>query len=115
MHKINSDEKRWGAKLHGKGKKEEIKSREYLINISESLIHGYLFILISQGMGTSHQVDKDNSEGDKCPVMTMQIYCRTLVYFGGRTHSFRGLFTHFSSGMAITLYVEKILERGFSI
>jgi hypothetical protein len=34
-------------------------------------------------MGMSHQVDKVNPEGDKCSVMTMQIYGRTLVYFGG--------------------------------
>jgi hypothetical protein len=33
-----------------------------------TLCNGYLFILSSRGMGTSYQVAKSNSEGDKCSV-----------------------------------------------
>ena len=64
----------------------------------------------------SHQVAKDNSEGDKCPVMTMQIYGWTLVYFGGLTHFSTGL-VHLNrgGGMTITLLAEKNLEKGFHI
>lgn len=68
------DEKRQGAKLHRKGKRGDLSPREYIINIFEKSNVGYLFILISQEMGTSHQVAKAKSEGEKCPVMTMQIY-----------------------------------------
>jgi hypothetical protein len=38
-----------GDKLHEKGKKGKLKSREYFINIYESLIDGYVFILSSRG------------------------------------------------------------------
>jgi hypothetical protein len=45
-----------------------------------------LFILSSQGMGTSHQVAKVNYEGDKCRVEGMKYILLALVYFGGIIH-----------------------------
>jgi hypothetical protein len=55
---------RRGDELHQKMEKKGgggggIKPREYFINIFwKSIMYGQLFILSSQGMGTSHQVAK---------------------------------------------------------
>jgi hypothetical protein len=69
-----------------KGKTGELKSSEHFINIFESLNYGYLLILSYRGMGTSHQVVKVNSEGDKCPVLGTHYILSALVYFGDEYH-----------------------------
>ena len=55
------------------------KLREYFINISKSLIYGYVFILRSRGWGMRHQVAKYASKGDKCQVEGMQYILLALV------------------------------------
>jgi hypothetical protein len=51
-----------------KGKRGDLSLREYLFNIYEKYNYGYLFILSSRGMGTSHHVEKIISKSDKCPI-----------------------------------------------
>jgi hypothetical protein len=63
----------------------------------------------------SHQVAIANSKGDKCPIMTMKIYGRTLVYFWGEIIPLGGFSIIFPFGTTITLSVEKILKRGSTV
>jgi hypothetical protein len=71
--------KETGDKLHGKGKHGKLKSRDYFINIFESLIYGYVFILSSRGWGMIHQVAKATYEGEKYQVEGMQYILLALV------------------------------------
>jgi hypothetical protein len=81
-------QKQTGGELHRKGKRGDLSPREYFINISEKYNYGYLFILISQGMGMSHHVAKVSSKGDKCPFLGMQYIFLASVYFGGKSIHF---------------------------
>jgi hypothetical protein len=61
---------------------EKGKRGEYFNNNSEKCnLIDILFILSSQGMGMSHQVDKVSFEGDECLVECMQYILLALVYF----------------------------------